>query len=198
MGELFLHDLNGYISNGNKTFVETGTGKGTGIEYAKKHDFTKLYSIEIMEVLYQECVRKFGGDDRINLINDNSIDGLSGILPIIKNEKTVFWLDAHFPGADFQLGGYDDEHPKHIKNPLEAEINIITTNKDTSQDVFILDDLGLYEPGKYQMSNAKLKEYREKLGLNNQFIYDKFQDTHNIRKDFRHQGFLIMEPKNEK
>ena len=43
MGELFIHNLNTYIEKYKcNTFIETGTGIGTGLEHACKYSFNRI------------------------------------------------------------------------------------------------------------------------------------------------------------
>lgn len=192
MGELYLHNLEKYNCN---IFVETGTGIGTGLSWALKYPFEKLYSIEINYQLYSECFDKFK-DPRLELIYNSSIPGLSQILQKIKpNDKVLFWLDAHFPGADFQLGSYDDDILDDIKLPLENEIKLIYKHREKCEDVFIIDDLQLFEEGDFELKWDR--EFIDKFKRSNNFIYEKYSKTHEIIKDYRHQGFLILEPKND-
>lgn len=192
MGELYLHDLSKYNCN---VFIETGTGMGTGLKHALKYNFDKLYSIEINYQLYMNCVEQFK-DNRLTLINNTSIFGLTQILNKIKDDdKILFWLDAHFPGADFQLGSYDDDINEDIKLPLEMEVNLIYERRKNCKDIFIIDDLQLFEDGNYELKWEQ--DFIDKYKRNNEFIYKKFSETHNFTKDYRHQGFLILEPKND-
>jgi hypothetical protein len=192
MGELYLHNLDKFKC---KVFIETGTGKGTGLKHALQFNFEKLFSIEINEHLYQECRFKFNLP-RVNLVNASSIEGLKKILPTIsKEDKILFWLDAHFPGADFQLGSYDDPIDLNLKLPLRKEIEVICDYRKNCKDTFIIDDLQLFEEGNYELNQPEsfLLKYR----TSNQFIYDLFGDSHSFTKDYRHQGFLILRPKDE-
>lgn len=192
MGELYLHNLDQYNCN---VFVETGTGKGTGLSYALTHNFEKLYSIEINHQLYEECEKNFN-DIRLELMHSTSMTGLKIILPEIdKKDKVLFWLDAHFPGADFQLGYYNDDINDKLKLPLETEINLIYENRKDCNDTFILDDLQLFEEGDYELKWKR--DFIARYRRSNSFIYSKYSETHNFIKDYRHQGFLILEPKND-
>jgi hypothetical protein len=192
LGELYLHDLKKYKCN---IFVETGTGIGTGVSHALKYKFERLYSIEINHQLHHECLDKFN-DDRLELIHNTSFSGLNMILhEINKNDKVLFWLDAHFPGADFQMGSYDDDISDILKFPLESEINLIYKNRKDCKDVFIIDDLQLFEEGDFELKWEQ--EFIDKFRRSNEFIYNKYSNTHNFIKDYRHQGFLILEPKND-
>lgn len=195
MGELNLHNLAEYNQKFNCTqFVETGTAIGVGLQYACNFNFKNLYSIEYVKELYEDCVVKFENDERVKLFNTNSLDGLTQILPMLTEEPTLFWLDAHFPGADFHFNDYDhmkEEQSLHM--PLVEELQMIHKQRKHCSDVFILDDLQLYQEGPFELYN---KEFVEKYG--NKDISpgtDLFKDTHNFSIDRRHQGFLILTPK---
>ena len=193
MGELNRHDLKHYIDKYTlQVFVETGTGRGVGLNYALQFNFKKLFSIEINEQLYKENRQRIN-DSRCCLINKNSIDGLREVMTQIDKEGTLFWLDAHFPGADFKYASYDDEHPKEIKYPLESELQLLCSTRSIQNDVFIIDDLQLYEEGNFELKMEQA--FVEKHKQNGQFIYDIFSATHEIIKDYRHQGFWILVPK---
>lgn len=195
MGELYLHNLDDYITKyGCSVFVETGTGKGVGLSTALKFPFKKLYSIEIMESLFLECLEKFK-EDRVEILNESSIEGLKVVLEKIEEESSAFfWLDAHFPGADFHLNSYDYliDQPK-LHKPLKNEIQIISGGRDTSKDVFIIDDLQIYEEGPYELLNQEFVNKYGSFGLD--FIEDCFSESHTFTRDYRHQGFLILTPK---
>lgn len=194
MGELYLHDLQNYISNfGCKNFVETGTGRGTGLSHALKYNFEKLYTIEIIKDLYDYCRNKFT-DQRLSLINSDSLTGLSSILSSLDTSPTLFWLDAHFPGADFHYNSYDHlSDVPELHKPLKNEISLINNNRKHIKDVFIIDDLQIYEDGPFELLN---QDFKNKYGENGiDFVVDLYGETHNFTRDYRHQGFLILTPK---
>jgi hypothetical protein len=193
MGELNLHNLNSVIDKFKCTqFVETGTGKGTGLSYACSHGFNKLYSIEYMTELYEECKGKFDEDVRVTLINDTSINGLKQVLSEMDSTPALFWLDAHFPGADFYFNDYDHMKDDESHMPLVQELQLIHSSREGCEDVIILDDLQLYEDGPFQLHNP---EFCAKYG--NKDITpgtDLFKETHQFSRDYRHQGFLTLTP----
>ena len=199
MGELYFHDLQSYMDRfGCNVFVETGTGRGTGLRHALKYPFEKYFSIEINKVLFEDAVKQFDKylSGQLTLVNQSSIDGLRRVLffpPDVRNLTYLFWLDAHFPGADFQLGFYDDRHPDEIKYPLLWELEAIFNIRPNNRDVFIIDDLQLYEDGNYELKLAPefLAKHRRRI----QPIIDLVNKTHSIRRDYRHQGFMILEPR---
>ncbi len=198
MGELYIHNLEPYLAEHNPTiFVETGTGDGTGLAHAAKSKFDKLYSIEIMPQLAEKCRYRFVDDKRVHIIENNSLEGLVEILQVVPAEEPVFfWLDAHFPGADFGFNSYDHlSENVNLHKPLKAELKtIVRCRPDISKDVFIIDDLRIYERGDYELGNWDL--YDKYGGGGIEFITKLFSETHDLQKDYRHQGFVILTPKN--
>jgi len=198
MGELYIHNLEPYLTKHNPTaFVETGTGDGTGLAHAAKSKFDKLYSIEIMPQLAEKCRYRFADDERVSILENNSIDGLKEILNKVSAEEPIFfWLDAHFPGADFGFNSYDHlSEDEKLHKPLKAELEtILECRPDISKDVFIIDDLRIYERGDYELGNWDL--YDKYGGGGIEFITKVFAETHDLQKDYRHQGFVILTPKN--
>lgn len=197
MGELYIHDLNPYIQRHNcDVFVETGTGVGTGVSHALRHNFKKLYSIEYMEQLFLDCKKKLV-DDRLTLINSDSLTGLEEILnQCDESEVMFFWLDAHFPGADFHFNSYDHlrDQPK-LHMPLKEEIKLIKEKRLNCKDVIFIDDLQIYEDGPFELLNQEFKDNYGDLGT--EFIEEAFGETHDFTRDYRHQGFLILTPKED-
>lgn len=175
-----------------KYYVETGTGVGECLHHALIFNFEKFFSIEIHELLYNNAMKKYAQFPFVFLINDNSKNGLLTIKNYI-TEPALFFLDAHFPGADFHLAEYDSEIEDCIRIPLEEEIKILKTYSHINESVIIIDDLRIYEDGPFMAGNWK---DRQSLGAENcNFIFDAFKDTHNIRKDYRDQGYLELLPK---
>lgn len=185
MGELNQHDLNQFNCD---VFVETGTGKAAGISYASQYPhFKAFHTIEVMPILH-EYAKSTLKDPRIKFHCGKSVEILKSILPTLeKNDRVLYWLDAHFPGADYQLAPYTyDEEGM----PLNNELQLICALRDVSKDSFIIDDLRLYEEGPYELGNCTLPETKSGIG----FIEKLLGKTHQIRRDFRHQGFLIVVP----
>jgi hypothetical protein len=192
MGELFLHDLHNYINGyGCKVFFETGTGMGTGMKHAMKYPFDVLISTEINQELFKANSGLLK-DGRVKLLNMDSVSGIRRLDGLFVKTPILFWLDAHFPGADFGKGKYDDPMDETIRLPLETELKTINAIRHGAKDVIIIDDLQLYEDGPFEL---KYEPFVDKFKRSPDFIYKEFSDTHTFRKDYRHQGFLILEPK---
>ena len=216
MGTLKKHDVSSLQDNYNLiNYVETGTGEGECLEHAIIHSFTNFHSIEIYDQVYLKAKEKFDILSSLcrkecKLYHGSSVDKLPEVLSLIEG-PTLFFLDAHFPGADFRHERYDAIKEDEIRIPLKVELETIIRMKDISKDVFIIDDLWLYEDANYQTGtlNDHLDKHfpglgytREELsgGQNSDFIYELFAqtDTHDIKKDYRDQGYLVLTPKSQK
>ncbi len=206
MGLLREHKLTDYIDRYNlKYYFETGTGKAECLEYALRYPFEEYWTVDIDEDLIEESFNKFKNMSKnINLLIGKSTEILDEYVPQIPKESpTLSYLDAHFPGADFQKCTYEESIREHKKDafPLEEEVDVILEKRDVSKDVFIIDDLVLYEEGDYACLNEGcIWEYgwlQEELDLktDSKFLYEKFEKTHDFKKDLRSQGYLIITPK---
>src|SRR3990167_11088866 len=82
-----------------KTFIETGSGRGSGIQRALDAGFEKIVSIEAHEPNFTACQKRFSGNKNIKLVF-----GLSQILlPMVLEtvlENCIIFLDAHPSGLD--------------------------------------------------------------------------------------------------
>lgn len=193
MGTLNLFPLSSYIETYRiENFVETGTYKGEGLEYASRFNFKKLFSVELMEVFYNESFGRFSEDGRITILKDNSVEGLDKITSGM-NERCLFWLDAHLPNHYDPSYGDDYKGQKKLLIPLEDELRTIKKNKDISNDVFIMDDLRIYKDGNYQSGIWEGSEETKINGID--FIHQILSETHNIQEDLRDEGYLICTPR---
>jgi len=176
-------------------YVETGTGEGLTLSQALSFNFKALHSIEFDKYMYDLAIQKFK-DPRLTLHLGLSRDILPQILTGLKNDENVlFFLDAHFPGSDFRTGpGYIESVSLygHDALPLRDELEIIRKIRPESKDVFIVDDLRIYEDGNYETGNWN---ERKNLNIeNSSFVYDLLKKTHNIQVDLKQQGYLLIKP----
>jgi len=199
MGELNIFDLTTYVEKYNcKTYFETGTGKGVCLSHALNFDFNKFYSVDLDEELVTAAKNRFVGYP-LTLINDYSSKALEQYTTTLDQEPVFFFLDAHFPGADFHKMSYEESIRTYKDEafPLHQELTTIKKFRNTDKDVFLIDDFKLYEEGDYEFGGWDYLGLQEELGLvtKSQFIYDLFKDTHTFEKSLRHQGFLFIIPK---
>jgi hypothetical protein len=116
-------------------FIETGTLHGAAVKLALKLGFSKIYSIELDENLFNQNTKRFDNEieqSKVQLINGDSIDKLSEIVHNLKS-KSTFWLDAH---VDFGPEGKK-------KCPLYEELSIIS-NSEIKNHTILIDDLRIF------------------------------------------------------
>ena len=175
-----------------KNFVETGTGKAEVVQTVVEADDTlNIHTIEVIPEIYDKNKINFSYLKDVNWHLGTSFDILPEILPDLKG-TTLFWMDAHFPGADFGLSSYGDEKDDDKRLPLKKELETIVENRDVSNDVFVIDDLRIYEDGPFGDGNW---EDREKYGGDGiEFIEELFDETHYVVKSYNAQGSILLFP----
>jgi len=190
MGNLSHFNLNNYIQKYNsKYLIETGTWRGAAVEYG----FEKIYTIELLKEYYNICVEKFKNNDNVILLNGKSPECLIEILKNNIIENTIFWLDAHLPDQ------YDKTIPSNYKEndelliPLKGELKNIVNNKDVSNDVFIIDDLRIYEGGRF--SKGEWLKVIESGHGGIDFVFELLGETHNIQRIYDDEGYILCTPK---
>ena len=195
MGSLSRFNLNRIIANYNTTYLfETGTWKGDSVAYALKYPFTRIYSSEIMPEIAQRARERFKNYPRVEIITHNSTEALQEKYSSIQG-NCIFWLDAHFPGAEEGLKGYNDEQDPDKKLPLNKEIEIIAQRKANYNDVLLIDDLRIYEEGPFRRGNLPSNVLPPKI-RNIDFIEKHFADTHVIVRSYIDHGYVVVLPKN--
>jgi hypothetical protein len=194
MGVINQFNLERIIRDYNiQYFFETGTWKGDAVAYALQFPFKKIISAEIIPVIADEAILKFQWEPRVTIVKSKSSEALSAELPALGG-NCLFWLDAHFPGADAGLERYDAVEDEDIRLPLEKELTIIHKLRKNFQDVFIIDDLRVYEEGPYENGNSPADSLpRNERNLD--FIYQLFDRTHITMKTYRNEGYILLFPK---
>ena len=192
MGAIYQYNIFEYIQTYNlENYIETGTGIGDCLRHALQFDFKKLKSVEIYPQVYNIIKNEFL-DSRVELFLGNSYELIGQMVKNLEG-NTLFFLDAHFPGADSHFETYTSTKDYDTRLPLEREVHTLNSVRDLSNDVIIIDDLRIYEDNNYSEGNWDLRLQAGGNGI--QFIYDVFEKTHQIEKDLRSQGFLIITPK---
>jgi hypothetical protein len=167
-------------------FIETGTGMGTGLQFAQKQNFKKIYSIEINKDLYY--IAKSLEDSKTEILNMNSPDGLMSVLSEVSmKDKILFWLDAHYPGADFNLGDYSGGE-ESTRLPLMEELKVIRKFRNR-KDTIIMDDMRIYADASIE------KELQPKDGTTLEDVKKMFEDTHTFELIEKDQWYGIFRPK---
>jgi hypothetical protein len=174
-------------------FFETGTWKGDAVAYALQFPFKKIISAEIIPAIADEAKLRFKQEQRVAIIEASSTEALSAELPALKG-NCLFWLDAHFPGADAGLERYDAIKDENIRLPLEKELTIIHEIRKIYRDVLIIDDLRVYEDGPYDNGSSP-EDTLPRNNRNLDFINRLFGPSHIIMKTYRNEGYVLLFPK---
>jgi hypothetical protein len=157
MGSLTRHDIAKLKRDyGLRHFVETGTGIGGGLAAAGMHGFETLRSCEIDTALcmttysmYQNAINP----DLVRLYNCTSLEFLARDDVPPDDRPALFWLDAHFPGADYAGRAFDAEPDTKVRIPLEDELGLIRCRRPSGCDVIICDDARIYVDAPFQQGN---------------------------------------------
>ena len=180
---------------GIKNFVETGTGIAEVVRAVHDVDSSlTIHTIEVVPEIYDQNKIKFSYLKSVNWHLGQSAEVLGEVVPTLEG-NTLFWMDAHFPGADFGLSSYGDEKDMDKRLPLKKELETIVAGRDVSNDVIVIDDLRIYEDGPFETGNW---DERTKYGGDGiEFIEKLFDDTHYIGRSYNKQVFVILFPDNK-
>lgn len=127
--------------------VETGTSYGDMI-WKVRNIFSKIYSIELDNYLYELARKRFHRFNHIEIIQGDSGLVLPKILSNLQ-DRCIFWLDAHYSGGVTAKGDLD--------TPIIKEIDVIL--KHPIRDHIILIDDAQYFVGRNDY--PKLAEFEK-------------------------------------
>jgi len=175
-------------------FVETGTGSGDSLRVACRHPFGQLWSCDIEPTLIQS-VQPTVADDRVHLFVGRSVQMLDLLSAFPADEPILFWLDAHFPGADCGLRGYGDESNEMIRLPLRQELALIKQHRPAHQDVIIIDDARLWVDGPFQAIREDLVPLCMPSERGVEFIVELFDASHTLTVVTDNEGYIVLTPK---
>ena len=113
-----------------RVFVEAGTYLGETIATLRK-DFERLFSIELDQTLHRDAVARFARCKNIRILQGDSGLVLSTLLPELRGQRVLFWLDGHFSGEQTTGSG----RPA----PILAEIDTIL-GAGLEMPVILIDD----------------------------------------------------------
>lgn len=199
MGTLRFFNLQSMMeAHGCRSLFETGTGIGDGVAFAAYFHFDRIWSVEIHPDIAATARDRFTDDPRIEVLNETSESALARVLPGVPRDAPIlFWLDAHFPGADFGLAGFNDEKDDDRRLPLERELDLIAKLRRPCRDVLLIDDLRIYEDGPYGMGLVPaeaqtLPPERRNIDF---LLRRPWSETHVLQRFREHTGYLVLTPK---
>jgi hypothetical protein len=217
MGQLTRFDLEELVGAfGIKNYLETGTGLGVSLEYAlKSKNIKNFFSIEIDKnlanspQLHQKISAAKSEDQSLKVINSDSLSALRTILDgALDDAPTLFFLDAHFPGADFfQLSYADSVDQNSVYSlPVILELAAISLARNVAKkDVIIIDDLFLFDSGEFEFDRLhpdKAESVRKVLRQRDMYLGGSFitvlklifGPNRKFRRFYEHQGYIIILP----
>jgi len=122
----------------SNTFIETGTNHGVSVYSALEAGFTIIKSVELDPKLYNQCLLKFSGNNKVKLYHGKSVDRLPEMIADIEI-PSVFWLDAHPSGPG--TAGHEEwlkrDKSVYQDNILAEELGIILEH---GRHVILIDD----------------------------------------------------------
>ena len=177
-------------------FVETGTGIGQSLAYACRFGFRTLWSCEIEASLAFRAVAVFAQDRRVTIWERESQNFLEHTCRVIPDDEPVlFWLDAHFPGADYGIRGYGAEKNEAIRLPLPSELEIIARYRPDGRDVILCDDLRVWIDAPFASGNLpeSVRPFcpRERSA---EMFERVLGTTHTVTLRYEDEGYVMLTP----
>jgi ADP-heptose:LPS heptosyltransferase len=165
-------------------YVETGTGVGGTLSKAIPH-FKKCYSVDMDLNCVSSARNRF---PTATIANELSTTALERWLKdnLSMDETVLFFLDAHFPGSDYQGQPYDVSAPNAV--PLEQELRLIKKYRPNAKDVIICDDARIYTIAEFEHGNT---EWLQVPG-GYQFVYDIFPDA-SVNLTLSEEGYIVID-----
>lgn len=178
--------------------VETGTGSGAGILHAARAAaWQRLFTIELFPEVAEKARAVLAAEPRVTLLEGTSEEVLRRLLPALPaDEPVLFWLDAHFPGADFGYASYDSERDEALRLPLERELRAIRELRPQARDVILIDDLRIYEDGPF--ASGIMPDFAQTLVPERRhirFVAELFGETHRIHRLYQEEGYVVLLPR---
>lgn len=169
------------------TFIETGCWQGAGIRHAFDSGYHFVHSCDIGLEYVKMCEELF---PYAHIEHSESLEFLTQLLPT-QTDKTLFWLDAHFP----DIYG-EDTFAEEFRIPLIAEIELVKKFKpDYSGDVFVCDDMRTFRSDKNPTYTPGELPEKHLVDVD----WDKFvnilSDTHDYELINKHDGVIVFYPK---
>ena len=151
-----------YNYNYNRTFIETGSYYGDGIQKALDAGFENIISIEITPKYYELCKEKFKDYPNVKIILGDTVN----VLPeILKNttEACTIWVDAHYtePSTNFGTKWCPlMEELENLKNGLIPH-------------TILIDDLRVWTEKKYDFNIEDIKKAVLEINPNYTISFDE-------------------------
>lgn len=196
MGSLMRFKLDEFIERNHlQTFVETGTARGDSLAYAaERPEFQHLLSCDIEPLLAAGACCRFSDDPRVTIIRSDSALFMQ-MVSKLDLPPALFWLDAHYPGADCGLRSYEQaDIPETVRLPLGRELEQIRKYR-SGRDVILIDDLRIYELGEWEDGNLPEGHPGAPTENGADWMRYMFADTHTAHTITRDTGYMLLLPR---
>jgi hypothetical protein len=177
-------------------FVETGTGFGAGLAHAATFPFASLLSCEA----HEGCFKHASGISYrrpVSIVHCGSVDFINEVVGCIpKDEPILFWLDAHFPGADFAGASFAAEPDADVRLPLHRELEAIAAVRPLMRDVILMDDARIYID--LAFGSGAVPDYARGAcpdARNIDFIHEILAATHEVTVLLENEGYIQALPR---
>ena len=184
MGSTSIFRLSHYGCN---VYVETGTGHANCLKQAiDSNCFSRFYSVDLDPILVRDARKHY---PQATIEEGLSVDLLERWLTsgeLKDSDSILFFLDAHFPGADFRGAKYDVAAPNAV--PLEQELRLIKKYRPNGKDFIICDDARIYKMA--QWHNGAIDWLQVPGGMD--FIYELFPEER-VSIDLREEGYILID-----
>ena len=158
----FVQDLLPHISN--NVFVETGTYQGNTVNIILQNTkCTKICSLELSNVFYENCTQRFCDESRVKIFHANSKYDLYDVIKDIDTSIT-FWLDV-------------DSDPE-IKCPILFELDQIKKHSIKSH-VIIVDNMRHMNEDDFKVTKKEIENKIVEINPKYKIIYFDDQEAKN-------------------
>jgi hypothetical protein len=191
MGDLAFFRLDS-VASCFPHFIETGTGHGTGVDYARSHRFLSIESVEIEPYLVAKAEQRYKDDPRVHIHLGDSATTLRSILSKIpQNRGALLWLDAH---ADVEAKLRADKINGPARLTLVRELEAV---RDVHPLAMVLvDDARIYENGPWGSGSIRSPSGLpdDQRQADHKAIRSVLSATHQMRVWYDEEGYIGFMP----
>jgi hypothetical protein len=151
-------------------FIETGTFMGINAQLHSRN-FIEVLTCEINEEYYAKAIERLKDNWNVTVYNEDS----KSFLNRVKNEKAIFYLDAHF---------YDKKLPKNKRFVVIDELKTIGKNKKAVIIIHDFDNnLGHITYDGIPLDMKLIKKYLLKINPNFKFYTNTLEGCDIVKPD---------------
>ena len=155
-----------------KTFVETGSFQGAGIQKALDAGYENVISIELSTQYFLVCSERFSNKDNVKLVQGDSCDVLAPTINEI-DEPIVFWLDGHYSCGETAKG-------KHW-SPIMQELDAISKHPIKNHTIMI-DDMRCWRTDNPEFKFGYLDIEEKIKSINSDYHFEYFRPSSQFNK----------------